>query len=123
MDLWLAWWNIVSLLRPAFSRSRTFFWFLLVLMAFAVRKDLAGVTSFVRALGLSKHCYERLLHFFHSDAVKIDQLAELWLSIVISLFPRLPRQWQASLASRRHQECQRGAQDARREVPPSAIRV
>ena len=87
MDLWLAWWNIVSLLRPAFSRSRTFLWFLLVLMAFAVRKDLAGVTSFVRALGLSEHCYEPLLHFFHSDAVKIDQLAELWLSIVISLFP------------------------------------
>ena len=87
MDLWLAWWNIVSLLRPAFSRSRTFLWFLLVLIAFAVRKDLAGVTSFVRALGLSEHCYEPLLHFFHSDAVKIDQLAELWLSIVISRFP------------------------------------
>ena len=87
MDLWLAWWNIVSLLRPAFSRSRTFLWFLLVLVAFAVRKDLAGVTSFVRALGLSEHCYERLLHFFHSDAVKIDQLAQLWLSIVIRLFP------------------------------------
>ena len=53
MDLWVAWWNIVSLLRPAFSRSRTFLWFLLVLVAFAVRKDLVGVTSFVRALGLS----------------------------------------------------------------------
>ncbi len=87
MDLWVAWWNIVSLLRPAFSRSRTFLWFLLVLVAFAVRKDLVGVTSFVRALGLSEHCYEPLLHFFHSDAVKIDQLAELWLSIIIRLFP------------------------------------
>ncbi|MFT4640345.1 MAG: hypothetical protein ACI8T1_003672, partial [Verrucomicrobiales bacterium] len=62
MDLWLAWWNIVSLLRPAFSRSRTFLWFLLVLIVFAVRKDLAGVTSLVRAIGLSEHCYDRLLH-------------------------------------------------------------
>ena len=87
MDLWLAWWHIVSLLRPAFSRSRTFLWFLLVLVAFAVRKDLFGVTSFVRALGLSEHCYERLLHFFHSDAVKIELLTELWLSIVIGHFP------------------------------------
>jgi hypothetical protein len=87
MDLWLAWWNIVSLLRPACYRSRTFLWFLLVLIAFVVRKVPLGVTSFVRALGLSEHCYERLLHFFHSEAVKIDQLTELWLSIVISRFP------------------------------------
>ncbi len=87
MDLWLAWWNIVSLLRPAFSRSRTFLWFLLVLVAFAVRKDLFGVTSFVRALGLSDQCYERLLHFFHSDAVKLDQLTELWLSLIMKFFP------------------------------------
>ncbi len=87
MDLWLAWWHIVSLLRPAFSRTRTFLWFLLVLVAFAVRNDLLGVTSFVRAIGLSKECYDRLLHFFHSDAVKIDHLTELWFAIVIKHFP------------------------------------
>ncbi len=34
MDLWISWWNIVCLLRPAFSRARTFLWFLLVLAAF-----------------------------------------------------------------------------------------
>tara|TARA_R110002073_G_scaffold214186_1_gene374611 strand:+ start:538 stop:1932 length:1395 start_codon:yes stop_codon:yes gene_type:complete len=87
MDLWFAWWSIVSLLRPAFSRSRTFLWFLLVLAAFAVRNDLLGVTSFVRALGLSEECYERLLHFFHSESVKIDQLTDLWFAIVIKHFP------------------------------------
>jgi len=87
MDLWISWWKIVSLLRPAFSRSRTFLWFLLVLIAFAVRSDLLGVTSFVRALGLSGKCYERLLHFFHSDAVKIDQLTASWFTIVIKHFP------------------------------------
>ncbi len=87
MDLWISWWNIVCLLRPAFSRARTFLWFLLVLVAFAVRDDLLGVTSFVRALGLSEHCYEPLLHFFHSDAVKADRLAQLWFDIVIKHFP------------------------------------
>jgi DDE superfamily endonuclease len=87
MDLWISWWNITRLLRPAFSRARTFLWFLLVLAAFAVRNDLLGVTSFVRALGLSEHCYERLLHFFHSDAVKTERLAELWFNIVIKHFP------------------------------------
>jgi hypothetical protein len=87
MDLWISWWNVVSLLRPAFSRGRTFLWFVLVLIAFAVRKDLLGVSSFVRALGLTGSCYDRLLHFFHSDAVKIDHLTQLWLSIVIGHFP------------------------------------
>lgn len=87
MDLWISWWNIVSLLRPAFSRARTFLWFLLVLVAFAVRGDLLGVTSFVRALGLSERYYEPLLHFFHSDAVKVDRLAQLWFEIVIEHFP------------------------------------
>ncbi len=87
MDLWISWWNIVCLLRPAFSRARTFLWFLLVLAAFSVRNDLLGVSSFVRALGLSEHFYEHLLHFFHSNAVKTDRLAELWFAIVIKHFP------------------------------------
>ncbi len=87
MDLWISWWNIVCFLRPAFSRARTFLWFLLVLAAFSVRNDLLGVSSFVRALGLSEHFYEHLLHFFHSNAVKTDRLAELWFAIVIKHFP------------------------------------
>ncbi len=40
-----------------------------------------------RALGLSEHFYEHLLHFFHSNAVKTDRLAELWFAIVIKHFP------------------------------------
>jgi hypothetical protein len=87
MDLWLSWWNIVSLLRPAFSRARTFLWFLLALVAFAVRNDHLGVTSFVRALGLFEGCYERLLYFFHSSAVDTNRLAQLWFTIVIDYFP------------------------------------
>ncbi len=52
-----------------------------------MRNDLLGVSSFVRALGLSEHFYEHLLHFFHSNAVKTDRLAELWFAIVIKHFP------------------------------------
>ncbi len=87
MELWITWWNTVSLLRPAFSRRRAFFWFVLALAAFCVRRDLLGVTSFVRALGLQESCYHRLLHFFHSNSVKLDLLAQLWLRLVIKLFP------------------------------------
>jgi hypothetical protein len=87
MNLWNAWWDIACLLRPAFSRTRTFLWFLLALAGFCTRGDLLGVTSFVRALGLRPKCYTGLLHFFHSDAVKPDVLAALWFRIVMKLFP------------------------------------
>jgi hypothetical protein len=87
MHLWIQWWNIVSLLKPAFSRLRTFQWFVLVLVAFSVRSDLRGVTSLVRALCLKEHCYHPLLAFFHSPAVDLDALARLWLSAVLRFFP------------------------------------
>jgi len=87
MHLWTEWWNIVHLLKPAFSRTKTFLWFVLVLMAFSVRSDLRGVTSLVRALCLKKHYYERLLAFFHSPSVDLDSLGRLWLSAVLRFFP------------------------------------
>ena len=37
------------------------------------RKDLRGVTSIVRALGLEPACYDRLLDFFHSPALDLDK--------------------------------------------------
>ena len=55
--LWSAWWGIVSQLRPAFARSRTFLWFAVALAAIRTRADMRGVTSFVRALGLVEPCY------------------------------------------------------------------
>lgn len=89
MELWLEWWNHVRLLRPAFARTRTFIWFAAVLAAMCVRTDLLGVTSLVRALGLQSHCYDRLLDFFHSRAIKLDGLTQLWTRVVLSIFKRL----------------------------------
>src|ERR1035437_8534710 len=63
--LWNDWWNLVCELRPACARSRTFLWMSLCLAGFSTRKDLLGVTSIVRALGLEPACYDRLLDFFH----------------------------------------------------------
>ena len=55
--LWSHWWLIVSQLRLACSRQRTFLWLAVTPAAMAVRRDLGGVTSFVRALGLKAACY------------------------------------------------------------------
>ena len=87
MYLWSRWWEIVSQLRPGFSRTRTFLWFALCLAGISVRKDLNGVTSFMRSLGLKDCFYDRILDFFHSTAVNIPQIAHLWLHIILSSLP------------------------------------
>ena len=91
MDIWNSWWAMVYLLRPAFSREQTFTWFATCLAAFSIRSDLFGVTSFVRCLGLRVNCYHALLHFFHSDAVNLDQLARAWFKALVLHFPGLVR--------------------------------
>lgn len=70
-------------LRSAFSDKRTFMWFCTSVAAMMIRSDLAGVTSLVRALGLSGKYYDRVLDFFHSTAVDRDLLAKLWTRCVI----------------------------------------
>ena len=84
MYLWLQWWGMLAQVRPAFSRTRTFLWFALCVMGMTVRKDLLGVTSIVRALGLKQKCYDRLLDCFHSRAIKLDPLCALWTRVVIA---------------------------------------
>ena len=58
MPLWVLWWNALQLVRPAFSRLRTFLWFATAVAGFTVRTELLGVTSIVRALKLRPKCYE-----------------------------------------------------------------
>jgi hypothetical protein len=84
MALWILWWNQVSHLRPAFSRSRTFLWFAVALAATCVRHDLLGVTSLVRALGLQERCYDRLLDCFHSRALDLAALTRLWVGLILA---------------------------------------
>jgi hypothetical protein len=82
--LWLQWWHWLGQLRPAFGRTRTFLWFGLCVAGITVRKDMLGVTSIVRALGLQEKYYDRLLDYFHSTAVKLDTLCALWSRLIIA---------------------------------------
>ncbi len=91
MLLWSHWWLIVSQLRPACSRQRSFLWLAVTLTALGVRRDLGGVTSFVRALGLKPACYGCLLDFFHSPAVCVDALARIWVRVVLQVHPGVQR--------------------------------
>ena len=49
LELWAVWWNAILLLRPAFSRLRTFMWFVTAVAGLTVRVELLGVTSIVRS--------------------------------------------------------------------------
>ncbi|HEY8670929.1 MAG TPA: transposase, partial [Terriglobales bacterium] len=85
--LWNHWWNLVCELRPACARIRTFLWMSLCLAGMTTRKDLQGVTSIVRSLGLEPACYDRLLDFFHSSALDLDKLTCAWCALVFRLDP------------------------------------
>ena len=89
MKLWTLWTEIVRELRPAFTRERTFLWFSIALAGFCCRKDIVGVTSIVRALGLKSTCYMSLRLMFHSNAIDLEYLALLWAHLVIKIHPSI----------------------------------
>src|ERR1700675_3774322 len=90
-SLWGLWWNAILLLRPAFSRLRTFMWFATIVAGLTVRVELLGVTSIVRALNLRPTLYTKLLKNFHSSGLKLDRLSALWGQAVL-LLSRIPHQ-------------------------------
>jgi hypothetical protein len=87
MTLWRYWWDAIGLLRPVFSRLRSFLWFATAVAGLTVRTELLGVTSIVRGLALKPLLYDRLLDHFHSTAVKTDALVALWTRVVLKIFP------------------------------------
>ncbi len=86
MALWIQWYRCVSELRGACSRVRTFVWMALALVGFSIRGDQFGVTSFVRATFLNPDKYRRLLHLFHSRALDLNKLTQLWVRFCLRNF-------------------------------------
>jgi DDE superfamily endonuclease len=86
MVLWTEIARCLSLLRPCVSRHLTFCWMSLLLATLCLRRDLAGVTSCVRAGWLQPRLYRRMLHVFHSDAVDLTRLTSAWIGLVLRLF-------------------------------------
>jgi hypothetical protein len=86
MALWFELLRCLLALRPACTRGRTFAWMTLVIAGFVARPDLAGVTSFVRAGWLKGEVYRRLLALFHSPALRLPDLTQAWVRLVLTLF-------------------------------------
>jgi len=87
--LWKKTWEIVRELRGGFTRKQTFLWFSVAVVGFCTRGDLAGVSSFIRCLGLGERYYDPLVGFFASKAIRLDQLTVLWVGFVMRIFPLL----------------------------------
>jgi hypothetical protein len=60
-----------------------------VLAGLSIRADGAGVSSFVRVLGLKSTCYRRLLHLCPSRALVVDALTACWVRLASCLFTPL----------------------------------
>jgi DDE superfamily endonuclease len=70
--------QIISELRPAFSRETTFNWFVLLLWSTLLTTQSPAITTYVNTLGLDEGYYHQALHWFRSAAFSIDNLCYLW---------------------------------------------
>ena len=86
--LWIAWFDIVWKLKPAFSRWKTFYWGVVTLVCFSIRSDNAGITSFVREHFLSEKYYQRILDYFGSSAIDLERMTQIWTSLCLSIFDK-----------------------------------
>lgn len=86
MDLWSELIRCVRFLSSACKRKKTFLWLAVVVIAWVVRPDMLGVTSFVRASFLTSSSYLLLLNFFHSNALVLPLLLEAWVKLAMMLF-------------------------------------
>jgi hypothetical protein len=84
--LWISWIKIVWELRPAFSHTQTFFWAILSLIGITTRHDHLGISSFIRSTGTHQRYYQCFRDFFHSNAVNLQSLTTIWVSICIRIF-------------------------------------
>jgi hypothetical protein len=50
--------------RGCFNRNAAFHSFVVIVIGFMLRSDLAGISSVIRTLGLMPSGYEALVHFF-----------------------------------------------------------
>jgi len=74
------------MLRTSCSRQAAFVKMVLVLVGFTIRPDLLGVTSFIRAGFINTAQYRLFLLFFHSSAVNLTSLLQVWVNLAKRLF-------------------------------------
>ena len=71
-------WNrieeILSGFKPLFSRVSAYAWYVAIVIGLMIRSDRLRLTSVIRDLALRPETYERMLHFFRSDAWDLERV-------------------------------------------------
>ena len=70
--------------RECFKREATYKWFIVVIIGLMIWQEHVGVTSFIRELWIDPKHYVSILHFFRSNAWKIETLRAWWLQMVLA---------------------------------------
>ena len=79
--------SIILELRPCFSRKAAFHWFIIIILAFIIRCDHEGVTSFIRWLFINPDSYDPMLRFFRATSWSLETLLGYWVKIAINRYP------------------------------------
>lgn len=87
--MWTCVQTVLLRFRPCFSRSATYFWFLIIVCGFIIRFDHLGASSFIRWLFLNPDCYELMLRFFRASSWGLANLLSLWATMCLDLFPAI----------------------------------
>ena len=75
--------SILLEFRNCFKRTKTWRWFVIIIIGFMVRMDNRGVTSIISALRLKPCLYHNLLHFFRSNAYRTNNIFEKWIMLAM----------------------------------------
>jgi hypothetical protein len=78
---------LLTPLRQAFTREITYFWAVVAIFGFIMRRSTDSIASMISALGLNPKKYTALIGMFHSDAIDRRLLSRCWFSVVKKKFP------------------------------------
>lgn len=79
--------QILNQFHQCFTRKATFNWFVIIVVGLMIRTDKLGLTSIVRDLNLLPTKYECMVHFFRSEAWKLQNLTQQWMKCVKGIAP------------------------------------
>lgn len=68
--------------RGCFKRTKTWQWFVVLVMGLMVRSNLRGVTSILSSLRLKPDLYHTMLRFFRSKGYDVPELYEKWVRVL-----------------------------------------
>ncbi|WLR41398.1 transposase [Bacillus carboniphilus] len=77
----------LSEFRTCFTRQATYEWFVVMIIGLMLRSDQVGLTSIIRELSISPKSYPAMMHFFRSQAWKLEDLIQTWTKLVYRKAP------------------------------------